>query len=74
VQRLSTIQNADVIFVLDGGRIVEQGDHASLVKKRGVYWQMVGVPILEDQLCFTHEGRYADLRWGNPLVLVATFG
>lgn len=44
VQRLSTIQKADVIFVLDGGKIVEQGDHASLVKKRGVYWQMVCVP------------------------------
>lgn len=43
MQRLSTIQNADVIFVLDDGKIVEQGDHASLVKKRGVYWQMVGI-------------------------------
>ncbi|PUU78537.1 P-loop containing nucleoside triphosphate hydrolase protein [Tuber borchii] len=41
--RLSTIQKADVIFVLDDGKIVEQGDHASLVKKRGVYWQMVGI-------------------------------
>ncbi|CAZ83541.1 unnamed protein product [Tuber melanosporum] len=41
--RLSTIQKADVIFVLDEGKIVEQGDHASLVAKRGIYWQMVSI-------------------------------
>jgi ATP-binding cassette subfamily B (MDR/TAP) protein 1 len=39
--RLSTIQNADVIFVFDDGRIVEKGSHVELVRKRGVYWDMV---------------------------------
>lgn len=33
--RLSTVRGADRIYVIDKGRIVETGDHASLVKKRG---------------------------------------
>lgn len=39
--RLATIQNADVIFVLGSGRVLEQGSHAELLAKRGMYWQMV---------------------------------
>lgn len=39
--RLSTIQTADVIFVFDEGKVVEKGNHAELVKKQGVYWEMV---------------------------------
>ncbi|KAI4761868.1 ABC transporter [Aureobasidium sp. EXF-3400] len=38
--RLSTIQNADVIFVFDDGKVVEKGSHAGLVNKQGVYWEM----------------------------------
>lgn len=39
--RLSTVQNADVIFVLGEGKLLEQGNHAELLRKRGIYWQMV---------------------------------
>jgi subfamily B ATP-binding cassette protein MsbA len=35
--RLSTVRGADRICVVDKGRIVETGDHASLVRKRGLY-------------------------------------
>lgn len=39
--RLATVQNADVIFVLGEGQLLEQGSHMELLKKKGVYWNMV---------------------------------
>lgn len=35
--RLSTIRNADLILVMDGGNIIEQGNHNTLMKKNGFY-------------------------------------
>jgi len=38
--RLSTVQNADVIMVLDKGRIIERGSHEDLLKEKGRYYQL----------------------------------
>ena len=38
--RLSTIQSADNILVLDGGKVVEQGNHESLMAKKGFYYKL----------------------------------
>ena len=39
--RLATIQNADVIFVIGDGKVMEKGDHNALLRQKGVYYQMV---------------------------------
>lgn len=38
--RLSTIENADMIVVMDQGRIVEQGTHQELITQQGAYYQL----------------------------------
>jgi ATP-binding cassette subfamily B protein/ATP-binding cassette subfamily C protein len=38
--RLTTVEKADVIYMLENGEVVEQGTHSELVKKRGAYYTM----------------------------------
>ncbi|MFD5421635.1 ABC transporter ATP-binding protein [Streptomyces sp. NPDC127069] len=48
--RLHTVRQADSIAFLDGGRIVEQGTHAELLRKNGRYaqfWQVSAAPVPE---------------------------
>ncbi|PKM58344.1 MAG: ABC transporter ATP-binding protein [Firmicutes bacterium HGW-Firmicutes-3] len=48
--RISTIQHADLIIVLDDGRIVEQGQHEALIANKGLYYEMVKQQQLEREI------------------------
>ncbi|MCI0515612.1 ABC transporter ATP-binding protein/permease [candidate division KSB1 bacterium] len=41
--RLSTLRNADIIYVIDDGHIVEQGSHAQLMQLGGIYYKLVKI-------------------------------
>jgi subfamily B ATP-binding cassette protein MsbA len=45
--RLSTVRGADRIYVIDRGRIVETGDHAGLLRRRGLYARLAKTADLE---------------------------
>lgn len=53
--RLSTVQNADEIIVLEAGRIVERGSHANLMKTNGAYARMWERQIARDELAAVAE-------------------
>ncbi|TSJ44251.1 ABC transporter ATP-binding protein [Mucilaginibacter corticis] len=46
--RLSTIQNADIIVVLEAGKIVEQGNHQELMNHNGVYRKLIDMQTFSD--------------------------
>jgi subfamily B ATP-binding cassette protein MsbA len=48
--RLSTVVNADLIYVLDRGRVVESGTHAELIRRGGLYSRLYGMQIAERDL------------------------
>ena len=45
--RLSTIQSADLIIVLEGGKIAEQGSHTQLLQKNGLYKRLIDMQTFE---------------------------
>lgn len=55
--RLSTVADCDQIFVMESGRIVEQGRHEELVRRRGLYWTMARHQLkLQDDIPETAVG------------------
>jgi ATP-binding cassette subfamily B protein len=48
--RISTVRNADQIFVLNEGRIVEEGTHDALVRLNGLYAELHRKQLLEEEL------------------------
>ena len=60
--RLSTIYNADSIAVIKGGKVIEQGTHAELLNKRGMYYKLNRFQLAsgEDVLSPTHHSMSSD--------------
>jgi ATP-binding cassette subfamily B protein len=48
--RISTVRDADQIFVLDEGRIVEHGTHDQLTRRAGLYAELHRKQLLEEEL------------------------
>lgn len=55
--RLSTIRSADRILVVDKGRIVEEGNQKTLLKKRGVYWRLYTNQFMKENLQLSSDDR-----------------
>ena len=47
--RLSTIKRADRILVIHGGKLVEEGDHATLLRDRGIYYNLYQMQFLAEE-------------------------
>ena len=43
--RLTTVQTADIIAVIQNGRVVEQGTHSQLLAKEGLYYALVNAQV-----------------------------
>ncbi|MEM3005484.1 MAG: ABC transporter ATP-binding protein [Candidatus Bathyarchaeia archaeon] len=49
-QRISTIRDADYIFVLEGGKIAEEGTHEQLMSKKGIYYRLYKTQVAHEDV------------------------
>ena len=45
--RLSTVVDADLIYVLDGGRVIESGSHGALLARGGMYARLYALQVAD---------------------------
>ena len=48
--RLSTIQDADIIIVVDDGKVVEKGNHKELLNQKGKYYNLYQTQFAGNQI------------------------
>ena len=65
--RLSTIKNADLIYVVSDGQVIEWGSHTELLRENGAYWMLWRA---QSDAATELEGRDADEGF-EPLVMVS---
>lgn len=47
--RLSTVLDADLIYVIDEGRVIESGNHAALIAQDGAYARLYAMQLADDR-------------------------
>jgi len=55
--RLSTIKHASKIYVIDSGKIIEQGSHQKLLKQRGIYYNLYRIQSMRSKIDKIEEGK-----------------
>ena len=54
--RLKTVMNADIILVMRDGKIIEQGDHSTLMQKDGFYKKLYMAGTVDDTEDYGYAG------------------
>ena len=62
--RLSAVRESDWILVLESGRVIEEGTHASMMERRGRYWELLRRQEAEEELEAVEGGAQEQGRGG----------